>query len=156
MAPVTVLKALAVAASFLRVAAHKPPSVTTITIPHLGDHTKTTVIYNCGTTTVVVETPLVTKTCSVSIPTTSTQSSATSSSTDDTTSCSTTTETLFTLRIAESKEWGGQDQMAIKAEFKFDGGDEQGSKKVAVSQLGIMLDPDMEETTREMIWFTKK
>ncbi|KAJ6787538.1 hypothetical protein PWT90_02793 [Aphanocladium album] len=58
-------------------------------------------------------------------------------------------QTLFTLRIAESKEWGGQDKTAIKAEFKLD---EDGK----VTQLGVMLEPDMEETTGEMIWFTKK
>ncbi|OAA59468.1 beta-lactamase family protein [Cordyceps fumosorosea ARSEF 2679] len=57
---------------------------------------------------------------------------------------------LFTLRIAESEAWGGQDLTAVKAEFRLD---VEGGK---VSQLGIAMEPDMKDTDEEMIWFTRK
>ncbi|KAJ6780918.1 hypothetical protein PWT90_03994 [Aphanocladium album] len=102
MLHVTVVKTLAIAASFLYVAAHRPPSVTTITIPYVGEYTTTTAIYNCGVTTVVVETPLATRTCSSTIPNTSTESSTTSSSTENPTSWSTTTAVPTTSRTSSS------------------------------------------------------
>ncbi|KAM3515490.1 hypothetical protein MY11210_000863 [Beauveria gryllotalpidicola] len=52
---------------------------------------------------------------------------------------------LFTLRMAESQAWGGQDLTAVKAEFTLDDGN--------ITQLGIALDPDMDD---EMIWFMRK
>ncbi|KAJ4158540.1 uncharacterized protein LMH87_009062 [Akanthomyces muscarius] len=55
---------------------------------------------------------------------------------------------LFTLRIAESQAWGGQDMTAIKAEFVLQDG--------KVVRLGLALEPDMEDTGEEMIWFTRK
>ncbi|OAA58259.1 GLEYA adhesin domain protein [Cordyceps fumosorosea ARSEF 2679] len=67
---------------------HKPPAITTITIPYLGGHKTTTVITHCGITTVVVETPLITATCSW---TTSTKPPTTTSSTSKSTSHPTTT-----------------------------------------------------------------
>lgn len=57
-------------------------------------------------------------------------------------------QTLFTLRIAESAEWGGQDMTAVKAAFEMADG-----KAV---RLGAALDPDLEEIKGEMIWFTRK
>lgn len=56
-------------------------------------------------------------------------------------------QTMFTLRITESEQtWGGQDMTAIKAEFKLEDG--------KVSMLGLAMEPDMEDTDEEMIWFT--
>ncbi|KAJ2966846.1 hypothetical protein NQ176_g9950 [Zarea fungicola] len=56
-------------------------------------------------------------------------------------------QTMFTLRITESKQiWGGQDMTAIKAEFKLKDG--------KVSMLGLAMEPDMEGTDEEMIWLT--
>ncbi|KAM3557135.1 hypothetical protein MY1884_004695 [Beauveria asiatica] len=52
---------------------------------------------------------------------------------------------LFTLRMAESQAWGGQDLTAVKAEFTLDDG--------KITQLGIALDPDMDD---EMVWFMRK
>lgn len=55
---------------------------------------------------------------------------------------------LFTLRIAESQAWGGQDMTAVRAEFALQDGE--------VARLGLALEPDMEGTAEEMIWFTRK
>lgn len=57
---------------------------------------------------------------------------------------------LFTLRIAESQAWGGQDMTAVKAEFVLGGDDGK------VARLGLALEPDMEDTDEEVIWFTRK
>ncbi|XWW98693.1 hypothetical protein V2A60_006695 [Cordyceps javanica] len=59
---------------------------------------------------------------------------------------------LFTLRIAESEAWGGQDLTAVKAEFTLDDNKSGGR----VTRLGIAMEPDMEDTNEEMIWFTRK
>lgn len=54
-------------------------------------------------------------------------------------------QTHFTMRVAESTAWGGQDDYAYRAEFTLEDG--------RVTKLGLDLD---ESLNGEMIWFTRK
>lgn len=57
------------------------------------------------------------------------------------------TQTLFTMRLAESASWGGQDQTVLRAEFRLGEGGQ-------VSGLGIEFDKDVAKEDK-LIWFTR-